>query len=89
MNNNFRSVIQKIQTAIEYSCRVRELTLETWVFWIHASNAARLRQGYQQVAGVAKISGRDDQNMKIPPARVSVVIRCAQWALGDGVGQRG
>ncbi|KAJ5253161.1 hypothetical protein N7489_003571 [Penicillium chrysogenum] len=40
------SVIQKIQTAIEYSCRVRELTLKTWVFWIHASNAARLRQGY-------------------------------------------
>ncbi|CAI7622025.1 unnamed protein product [Penicillium palitans] len=56
--------VGKIQRAIEYSYRVRESTLGTWVFWIHASNAARLGQGYQQVAGVAKISGRGGPNMK-------------------------
>ena len=30
------------------------------MFWLHASNAARLEQGYQQIAAVAEIPGRDD-----------------------------
>ncbi|CAG7947031.1 unnamed protein product [Penicillium salamii] len=50
----------KTQIAIEYSYRVRESTPDTWIFWIHASNAARLEQGYQQIAAVAEITGRDD-----------------------------
>jgi tetratricopeptide (TPR) repeat protein len=39
---------------------VRKPTPDTWVFWIHASNAARLKQGYQEIAAVAEIPGRDD-----------------------------
>lgn len=35
-----------------------------WVFWIHASNAARLEQGYQQIAA-AEVPGRDDPKMNI------------------------
>jgi tetratricopeptide (TPR) repeat protein len=35
------------------------------VFWIHASNTARLEQGYQQVATVAEVPGRDDPKMNI------------------------
>ncbi|KAJ5154819.1 uncharacterized protein N7500_010258 [Penicillium coprophilum] len=57
--------VGKTQTAIEYSYRVRESTPDTWVFWIHASNAARLEQSYQQIAAVAEISGRDDPKMNI------------------------
>ncbi|KAJ5904758.1 uncharacterized protein N7473_001674 [Penicillium subrubescens] len=57
--------VGKTQTAIEYSHRLRESTPDTWVFWIHASNAARLEQGYQQIAAVAEISGRDDPKMNI------------------------
>jgi predicted ATPase len=38
--------VGKTQTAIEYSSRVRESTPDTWVFWIHASNRARLEQSY-------------------------------------------
>ncbi|CAG7941474.1 unnamed protein product [Penicillium salamii] len=57
--------VGKTQTAIEYSYRVRESTPDTWVFWIHASNAARLEQGYQQIATVAEIPGRDDPKMNI------------------------
>ncbi|CAI7656132.1 unnamed protein product [Penicillium palitans] len=47
------------------SYRVRESTSDAWVFWIHASNAARLGQGYQAIAAVAKISGRDDPKTNI------------------------
>jgi hypothetical protein len=36
-----------------------------WFFWIHASNPARLEQGYQQIAAVAEITGRDDPKIKI------------------------
>ncbi|KAJ5366060.1 hypothetical protein N7541_000001 [Penicillium brevicompactum] len=57
--------VGKTQTAIEYSYRVRESTPDMWVFWIHASNAARLEQGYQQIAAVAEIPGRDDLKMNI------------------------
>ncbi|KUM57416.1 hypothetical protein ACN42_g9770 [Penicillium freii] len=57
--------VGKTQTAIEYSYRVRESTPDMWVFWIHASNAARLEQGYQQIAAVAEIPGRDDPKMNI------------------------
>ncbi|KAJ6118297.1 hypothetical protein N7471_013764 [Penicillium samsonianum] len=34
-------------------------------FWIHASNAGRLEQGYQQIATVAEIPGRDDPKINI------------------------
>jgi tetratricopeptide (TPR) repeat protein len=44
---------------------VRESTPDTWVFWIHASNTARLEQGYQQIATVAEIPGRDDPKINI------------------------
>ncbi|KAJ6003887.1 hypothetical protein N7540_013169 [Penicillium herquei] len=57
--------VGKTQTAIEYSYRVRESTPDTWVFWIHASNAARVEQGYQQIATVAEIPGRDDPKKNI------------------------
>jgi hypothetical protein len=35
------------------------------VFWIHASNTARFEQGYQQIAAVAEILGRDDPKTNI------------------------
>ncbi|OQD78945.1 hypothetical protein PENANT_c070G01951 [Penicillium antarcticum] len=57
--------VGKTQTAIEYSYRVRESKPDMWVFWIHASNAARLEQGYQQIAAVAEIPGRDDPKRNI------------------------
>ncbi|KAJ6118319.1 hypothetical protein N7471_013786 [Penicillium samsonianum] len=57
--------VGKTQTAIEYSYHVRKSTPDTWVFWIHASNAGRLEQGYQQIATVAEIPGRDDPKINI------------------------
>ncbi|KAJ5593550.1 hypothetical protein N7537_010454 [Penicillium hordei] len=57
--------VGKTQAAIEYSYRVRESTPDMWVFWIHASNTARLEQGYQQIATVAEIPRRDDPKINI------------------------
>ncbi|KAJ5117479.1 hypothetical protein N7448_011111 [Penicillium atrosanguineum] len=60
--------VGKAQTAIEYSYhvrRVRESKPDTWVFWIHASNVARLEHGYQQIAAFVEIPGRDDPKTNI------------------------
>jgi hypothetical protein len=45
--------------------RARINTGHLGFFWIHASNAARLEQGYQEIAAVAEIPGRDDPKMNI------------------------
>jgi hypothetical protein len=50
---------------IEFSYQVRESIPDTWVFWIHASNATQFEQGYQEIALAAKIPGRDDPNNNI------------------------
>ncbi|KAJ5348541.1 uncharacterized protein N7506_001794 [Penicillium brevicompactum] len=57
--------VGKTQTAIEYSYRVRDATPDICIFWIHASNAARLEQGYQEIATVAEIPGQDDPKINI------------------------
>jgi tetratricopeptide (TPR) repeat protein len=50
------------------------------VFWIHASNAARLEQGYQEIAAVAEIPGLDDPKMNI----LQLVYR---WLCDPGNGR--
>jgi tetratricopeptide (TPR) repeat protein len=37
----------------------------TWVFWVHASNAARFEQSYRDIAGCVKIAGRQDPQANI------------------------
>ena len=37
----------------------------TWVFWIHASNAARIEQGYREIAEQVKIPGRGNPKADI------------------------
>ena len=55
----------KSQLAIEYAYRVRDRSPETWVFWIHASNAARFEQSYRKIADKVKIPGKDDPKADI------------------------
>ncbi|KAF2678089.1 TPR-like protein [Lentithecium fluviatile CBS 122367] len=50
--------VGKSQLAIEHAYRTRERSPETWVFWVHASNAARFEQSYRDIADCVKISGR-------------------------------
>ncbi|KUL81720.1 hypothetical protein ZTR_09466 [Talaromyces verruculosus] len=72
--------IGKTQAATEYSHRVRESTPGTWVFWIHASNTARLEQSYQEIATVAKIAGRND-----PKANIFHLVY--QWLCDESNGR--
>jgi hypothetical protein len=56
---------RKSQLAIEYAYRVKDQSPETWIFWIHASNAARFEQSYRQIADKVKIPGTNDPKADI------------------------
>ncbi|KAF1354563.1 TPR-like protein [Lizonia empirigonia] len=55
----------KSQIAIEYAYRVKEAAPHMWVFWVHASNAARFKQAYQEIAARIELPGRDDPKTNI------------------------
>ncbi|EAW14376.1 uncharacterized protein ACLA_074130 [Aspergillus clavatus NRRL 1] len=57
--------VGKSKLAIEYSYRIRERSPETWVFWVHASNAARFEQSFREIADRVKISGRENPTSNI------------------------
>jgi hypothetical protein len=49
-----------LQLAIQYAHYVREASPQTRVFWVHASNTARLEQGYRDIAEQVKLPGWND-----------------------------
>ncbi|KAJ5335664.1 uncharacterized protein N7506_005600 [Penicillium brevicompactum] len=57
--------VGKTQLAVEYGHRIRRHSPGTWVFWIHASNAARYEKSFRDLADRAKIPGRQDRNANI------------------------
>ncbi|KAJ5620527.1 P-loop containing nucleoside triphosphate hydrolase protein [Penicillium lagena] len=57
--------VGKSQLAIEYCYRVRDRSPETWVFWIHASNATRFEQNCREIADRVKIPGRQNSRMNV------------------------
>jgi tetratricopeptide (TPR) repeat protein len=72
-------VHRKSQLAIEYCYRLRERSPHTWVFWIHASNADRIEQGYREIAERVKIPGRKD-----PQENIFELV--ARWLRDDAMG---
>ena len=56
---------RKSKLAIEYSYQVRSKSPETWVIWVHASNAARFEQSFWDIADQVKIPGRQDPKVNI------------------------
>ena len=56
---------RKSQLAIEYAYQIRKRSPETWVFWDHASNAARFEQSYREIADQIEIPGRSDPKANI------------------------
>ncbi|KAI0403999.1 putative kinesin [Xylaria palmicola] len=50
--------VGKSQIAIEYAFQVRERSPETWVFWVHASNAARYEQSLRDIVDYVKLPER-------------------------------
>ncbi|CAG8137416.1 unnamed protein product [Penicillium salamii] len=57
--------VGKSQLAIEYSYRFFEKSADTWAFWIHANNAARLELSYWDIANRLKIPGRKDSQASV------------------------
>ncbi|KAJ5651978.1 hypothetical protein N7507_009404 [Penicillium longicatenatum] len=57
--------VGKTRLAIEYCHRVRQQSADTWVFWVHASTAARCEESLRNLADRAKIPGREDSNVNI------------------------
>ncbi|CAN9249869.1 unnamed protein product [Alternaria alternata] len=52
--------VGKSQLAIEHCYRTAEQSPDTWVFWAHASNTARLEQSFREIAELVKL--RDTKN---------------------------
>ncbi|KAJ9616992.1 hypothetical protein H2200_000713 [Cladophialophora chaetospira] len=57
--------VGKSQLAIEYAYRVREANPMTWVFWVHASSAARFEESYKKIAERIKLSGWNEPKADI------------------------
>ncbi|KAJ5493775.1 hypothetical protein N7463_009862 [Penicillium fimorum] len=57
--------VGKTRLAVEYCHQVREQSPDTWVFWVHASNAARCEESLRDIAERTKIPGRRDRNSNI------------------------
>ncbi|RMY50198.1 hypothetical protein D0865_07044 [Hortaea werneckii] len=52
--------VGKSQLAVEYARQVRQRSPQTWVLWIHASNAARFDVSVRDVPDQLKLHGRRD-----------------------------
>ncbi|KIX02678.1 uncharacterized protein Z518_08620 [Rhinocladiella mackenziei CBS 650.93] len=57
--------VGKSQLAIEYCYQVREQSPDVWIFWIHASNAARFEQSFREMADHVKIPERRNPHANI------------------------
>jgi tetratricopeptide (TPR) repeat protein len=51
---------RKSQLAIEYARDLRQQSPETWVLWIHASNAARFDQSVHEISDRLRLPGHED-----------------------------
>lgn len=54
-----------------------------WVFWVHASNTARFKQAYEEIAARIELPGRNDPKMDILPLVRSWLCdeRNGRWLL--------
>ncbi|KAJ6013114.1 hypothetical protein N7522_003469 [Penicillium canescens] len=72
--------VGKSQLAIEYSHQIRSESPTTWVFWVHASNKARLEQSFRDIADQVKIPGRQDP-------KVNIFKLVENWLRDDKIGK--
>ncbi|KAI2483738.1 TPR-12 multi-domain protein [Pyrenophora tritici-repentis] len=74
--------VGKSQLAIEHSYRTHKQSAETWVFWVHASNAARFEQSFRDIANRVKIAGRQAPQANIFQLVHDWLCDCKQrWLL--------
>ncbi|KAF2805782.1 putative kinesin [Mytilinidion resinicola] len=72
--------VGKSQLAIEHCYQTANRSPTTWVFWVHASNAGRIEQGYRDIADQVKLAGRND-----PQADVFKLVR--SWLRNEKNGK--
>jgi hypothetical protein len=72
---------RKSQIAIEYAYQVRDESLTTWVFWVHAGTQARFEEGYRRIAETTRMDGWDN-----PKADVLRLVR--SWLCDEGCAMR-
>uniref|UniRef100_A0A093V5K8 Kinesin light chain n=1 Tax=Talaromyces marneffei PM1 TaxID=1077442 RepID=A0A093V5K8_TALMA len=72
--------VGKSQLVIEYSYQVRDRSPDTWVFWVHTSNAARFEQSYREIADRVKIPGRKDP-------KTNIFNLVSEWLHNEGKGK--
>ncbi|KAF2801895.1 HET-domain-containing protein [Mytilinidion resinicola] len=70
----------KSQLAIEYAHRVRQKSPETWVFWMHASNSARLKAAFSDIAQEVGLSLQ-------PTAAVDTLQLVRRWLCDEANGR--
>ncbi|KAF1975419.1 putative kinesin [Bimuria novae-zelandiae CBS 107.79] len=74
--------VGKSQLAIEHAYRTHNQSPDTWVFWVHASNADRFEQSYRDIADRIKIAGRRDPQANIFKLVHDWLCDCKQrWLL--------
>lgn len=72
----------KSQLAIEYAYHAQDRSPEMWVFWAHASNAARFEQSFRDIADYVKLAGRQDLQVNIFKLVHNWLHKCKQpWLL--------
>ncbi|KAF2678941.1 hypothetical protein K458DRAFT_315718 [Lentithecium fluviatile CBS 122367] len=59
-------LIRRHWVSIRYAYRIRESSSQTWVFWVHAGNAARFEQAYRDIATKLDLPGRAEPKADIP-----------------------
>ncbi|KAF1964201.1 TPR-like protein [Bimuria novae-zelandiae CBS 107.79] len=52
--------VGKSQLAIQYAHSIRDASLQTFVFWVHASTRARFEEAYRDIADRLQLPGRSD-----------------------------
>ncbi|KAF2726964.1 hypothetical protein EJ04DRAFT_390807, partial [Polyplosphaeria fusca] len=70
----------KSQLAIEYAHRVRQQRPNTSVFWVHASNSARLEQAFSDIADRVGLCSQ-------PSTAINTVLAVYKWLANEANGR--
>ncbi|KAK7177525.1 TPR domain protein (kinesin light chain) [Paraphaeosphaeria sporulosa] len=71
---------RKSQLAIEYAHCVQRTSPDTWIFWVHASNSARLEQAFSDIADRVGLRSQ-------PSAAVDTVLAVGGWLSNEANGR--
>ncbi|KAK5107968.1 hypothetical protein LTR62_000513 [Meristemomyces frigidus] len=72
--------VGKSQLAIDYAHELRQQSPNTWVLWIHASNAAQFEQSVRDAVDVLKLHGREEP-------KVDLLLLLRNWLRDEGKGK--